>query len=67
MCVHPLCINLGGFLHFPLAKCVGVLRVGALYRLQQAIVLAVAPSFLLDSLLLSPQLAFLPMSSGCCC
>lgn len=42
------------------------LRLEALYRLQQPVVLAVAPSFLLDSLLLSPQLAFLPMSSGCC-
>lgn len=66
MCLHPLCVNVGIFPHLPLAKCVRVLRIGALYRLQQASVLAAAPSFLLDSLLLSPQLAFLLMSSGCC-
>lgn len=66
MCLHPLFIKVGGFLHLPLVKCVRVLRVGAFYRLQHSIALAVAPSFLVDSLLLSPQLAFLPMSSGCC-
>lgn len=66
MCLDLLCINVGFFLHPLLANCVQVLRVGALYRLQQAIILPVAPSFLLDSLLLTPQLAFLSMSSGCC-
>lgn len=65
MCLDLLCINVGFFLHPLLANCVQVLRVGALYRLQQAIKLPVT-SFLLDSLLLMPQLAFLSVSSGCC-